>query len=473
MDNKELVAGATLYLPVHIDGALFSVGDGFGAQGDGEVCITAIETGLVGTFELHVRDDMTLEWPFAETPTHIITMAFDPDLDDAVVIALRDMIRLICARTGISREDAYTLCSFAADLRVTQVVNGAKGIHVMLEKAHLARKALARSLDSGFWKGSCVIKKLMRRLLRLLDAEKAEPLHHRLVGDPQHQRILGGLVAMRPPCRRGDNVAAAPLEAFAVNRGGARAFDDGVDVVRGRLQRRRFSVRVKPHHVQADCRHRRIAELHTGAEWAGGVGLAASSRLSVSLSGNTKGKSLVGAAPGERACVSAFFLGRFEEHRLKQLHQRHVEKIEPIGTGTAVVAVAVARPVRCQQHVAWLHRDLDTVDLGIGAGLGIQNEPQRIRRMAMRARPFARHDHLIGGDQRAYRAVAVVGGRIEQNEIAPLGKLGVDQPAGGIERAARLLVFPLRRRERLLRRRPQRGVDLAQPGPMLIWPSWP
>jgi acetamidase/formamidase len=139
LDNKELVAGTTLYLPIHVDGALFSVGDGHGAQGDGEVCITAIETGLIGTFELHVRDDMTLEWPLAETPTHMITMAFDPDLDDAVVIALRDMIKLICARTGISREDAYTLCSLAADLRVTQVVNGSKGIHVMLEKKYLAR----------------------------------------------------------------------------------------------------------------------------------------------------------------------------------------------------------------------------------------------------------------------------------------------------------------------------------------------
>ena len=76
----------------------------------------------------------------AETPTHVMTMAFDPDLDDAVVIALRDMIKLIAARTGISREDAYMLCSLAADLRVTQVVNGAKGIHVMLEKKLLVRR---------------------------------------------------------------------------------------------------------------------------------------------------------------------------------------------------------------------------------------------------------------------------------------------------------------------------------------------
>ena len=137
IDNKELVAGTTLYLPIHVDGALFSVGDGHGVQGDGEVCITAIETGLIGAFELHVRADISLEWPMAETPTHVMTMAFDPDLDDAVVIALRDMIRLICVRTGISREDAYTLCSLAADLRVTQVVNGAKGIHVMLDKRYL------------------------------------------------------------------------------------------------------------------------------------------------------------------------------------------------------------------------------------------------------------------------------------------------------------------------------------------------
>jgi acetamidase/formamidase len=137
MDNKELVAGTTVYFPIHTDGALFSCGDGHGVQGDGEVCITAIETGLVGTFELHVRDDMSLEWPMAETPTHVMTMAFDPDLDDCVVIALRDMIKLICRRSNISREDAYTLCSLAADLRVTQVVNGAKGIHVMLEKRFL------------------------------------------------------------------------------------------------------------------------------------------------------------------------------------------------------------------------------------------------------------------------------------------------------------------------------------------------
>jgi acetamidase/formamidase len=138
MDNKELVAGATLYLPVFTEGALFSVGDGHGAQGDGEVCINAVETGLTGTFRVTLRDDMEFEWPLAETPTHMMTMAFDPDLDDCVVMALRQMIDLLVARAGLQRHEAYMLCSLAGDLRVTQVVNGNKGIHLMLAKAYFA-----------------------------------------------------------------------------------------------------------------------------------------------------------------------------------------------------------------------------------------------------------------------------------------------------------------------------------------------
>lgn len=139
MDNKELTAGTTIYMPIFTDGALFSAGDGHGAQGDGEVCVTAIETGLIGTFRLTVRDDMKLEWPLAETPTHMITMAFDPDLDECAKIALRQMIALISARTGLDRYQAYALTSLAADLRITQVVNGAKGVHCMLEKRYLTR----------------------------------------------------------------------------------------------------------------------------------------------------------------------------------------------------------------------------------------------------------------------------------------------------------------------------------------------
>ena len=138
LDNKELVAGTTLYLPIHVDGALLSVGDGHGCQGDGEVCVTAIETALEGHFRLTVRDDMTLTVPRAETPTHLMTMGFDQDLDDAAASALREMISLIQGRTNLSKEHAYILCSLACDLRVTQIVNGEKGIHAMLPKSVLS-----------------------------------------------------------------------------------------------------------------------------------------------------------------------------------------------------------------------------------------------------------------------------------------------------------------------------------------------
>ena len=141
LDNKELIPGATLYLPIHVEGGLFSCGDGHGVQGDGEVCVTAIESALQGTFEFVLREDITLAYPRAETPAHYVTMGMDPDLDQCVVMALRDMIRLIGEKANLSREDAYTLCSLAADLRVTQTVNGSKGIHMMIDKS-LVRGAM-------------------------------------------------------------------------------------------------------------------------------------------------------------------------------------------------------------------------------------------------------------------------------------------------------------------------------------------
>ena len=120
-----------------VEGANLSIGDGHGVQGDGEVCVSALETSLAGTFELHLRKDMKLDVPRAETPTHWITMAFSNDLDDAAKDALRRMIAFIVDRTGLSREDAYTLCSLAADMRITQLVNGEKGVHAMLPKSAL------------------------------------------------------------------------------------------------------------------------------------------------------------------------------------------------------------------------------------------------------------------------------------------------------------------------------------------------
>lgn len=134
LDNKELVAGTTLYLPVFVPGAMFSCGDGHGAQGDGEVCVTAIETALEGDFTFVLRKDLEFVYPRAETPEHYLTMGMDPDLDQCVVRALRDMIVLLGEKAGLSPEDAYTLCSLAADLRITQTVNGNKGVHCMIAK---------------------------------------------------------------------------------------------------------------------------------------------------------------------------------------------------------------------------------------------------------------------------------------------------------------------------------------------------
>lgn len=137
LDNKELGPGASLFLPVHAPGALFSCGDGHGAQGDGEVCTTAIETALQGTFDLVVHKRTRLNYPRAETPTHLITMGMDPDLDQCVAIALRDMIALLGERAGLSQADAYTLCSLAVDFRVTQTVNTHRGVHAMVRKSLL------------------------------------------------------------------------------------------------------------------------------------------------------------------------------------------------------------------------------------------------------------------------------------------------------------------------------------------------
>jgi acetamidase/formamidase len=135
MDNKWLVAGTKVYLPVQVPGALFSAGDGHAAQGDGEVCITAIETNLTGVFRLTVRKDMKLRWPRAETPTHYITIGLHEDLNEAARRATKEMIDYLVTARGMSRDDAYMLTSAAVDLHVTQVVDHVKGVHAMLPKA--------------------------------------------------------------------------------------------------------------------------------------------------------------------------------------------------------------------------------------------------------------------------------------------------------------------------------------------------
>jgi len=135
LDNKDLVAGTTLYIPVHAKGALFEVGDGHAGQGDGEVDITALETSLIGTFQFVVRKDMHLKWPRAETPTHYITMGMNDDLNACATLAVREMIDFLVTEKHLSRDDAFMLSSVAADLHITELVDGNKGVHMMIPKS--------------------------------------------------------------------------------------------------------------------------------------------------------------------------------------------------------------------------------------------------------------------------------------------------------------------------------------------------
>ena len=135
LDNKDLVAGSTLYLPVHVPGALISFGDGHALQGDGEVALTALETSLRGTVRIVLHKDITLTRPRAETPTHFITMGLHPDLDTAAEMATREMIAFLVSEKGLERGTAYILCSLAMDLAVTQLVDGTKGIHAKIAKS--------------------------------------------------------------------------------------------------------------------------------------------------------------------------------------------------------------------------------------------------------------------------------------------------------------------------------------------------
>ena len=137
LDNKEIGEGATLFLPVHVPGANFSAGDGHGVQGDGEVCINALEMCLTGHFRFTLLKDEKLAYPRAETATHYITMGMHEDLDEAMKKALREMIGFITSRTNLSPADAYQFCSLAVDFHVTQTVNGEKGVHGLLKKGLL------------------------------------------------------------------------------------------------------------------------------------------------------------------------------------------------------------------------------------------------------------------------------------------------------------------------------------------------
>jgi acetamidase/formamidase len=132
IDCKELVAGTTLFLPIPLDGALFSAGDGHAAQGDGEVSGTAIESPVEATLTLDVRDDLPLEWPVARIGGAWLSFGFDEHLGLAARIAVEGMLGLMVRELGIPRADALGLASVVVDLRVTQVVNEVLGVHAVL-----------------------------------------------------------------------------------------------------------------------------------------------------------------------------------------------------------------------------------------------------------------------------------------------------------------------------------------------------
>jgi acetamidase/formamidase len=143
LDNRELVAGSTLYIPIFAKGALFEIGDGHAAQGDGEVDQTAIETSLRGRLQLTVRKDMKLAWPRAETATDYIAMATDPDLVVATKAAIQEMIDFLIAEKKLTRHRAYQLVSVAGNVAITQLVDKPNlGVHVRLPKSifHAAKR---------------------------------------------------------------------------------------------------------------------------------------------------------------------------------------------------------------------------------------------------------------------------------------------------------------------------------------------
>ena len=141
LDNRELIAGSTLYIPVFARGALFEIGDGHVAQGDGEVDQTAIETSLRGRLQLTVRKDMKLKWPRAETATDYISMATDPDLVTATKAAIQEMIDFLVSEKKLTRHQAYQLVSIAGNVAITQLVDKPNvGVHVKLTKSIFVKK---------------------------------------------------------------------------------------------------------------------------------------------------------------------------------------------------------------------------------------------------------------------------------------------------------------------------------------------
>jgi acetamidase/formamidase len=135
LDCKELTGGTTLYMPVFHKGGLFFTGDAHAAQGDGEISGTAIETANTAVFQFILHKDKTLKSPRAETPTHYLTFGLHSDLDEAMQLAVDDMVDFMHDLKGWDMFRTIPLASMAVDFRITQIVDGTKGIHAMIPKS--------------------------------------------------------------------------------------------------------------------------------------------------------------------------------------------------------------------------------------------------------------------------------------------------------------------------------------------------
>jgi acetamidase/formamidase len=139
LDNHDLQPGTSLFLPVHVRGALLSLGDGHAVQGAGEVGMSAVETSLKGEIQVILHKGMRITWPRAETPTHYMTMGLHEDLDMAAKIATREMLDFIVDTKKLPRDDVLMLLSAVMDLHVTQIVDVTKGIHATVPKSIFAQ----------------------------------------------------------------------------------------------------------------------------------------------------------------------------------------------------------------------------------------------------------------------------------------------------------------------------------------------
>jgi len=145
LDLKELTAGSTLFLPVQVEGGLFYTGDAHGAQGDGEVNITGLETSATGTFEFILHKNKTIKYPMVETADHYIVMGLDEDLDTASRIAIQESIDFLSWRMDLTPMEAFSISSLAVDFEISQLVDGVKGVHGMIPKQ------IFKNLEDNYW----------------------------------------------------------------------------------------------------------------------------------------------------------------------------------------------------------------------------------------------------------------------------------------------------------------------------------